>query len=286
MIHRFFLLCATLVFFPLAGLAQEYPNYENTLVNDYADLLDPAQEQALKDDLQSLRDGAGVEMTVLTIATRADFTAGGSLEDFATGLFNTWGIGDPERHDGILIMVVRDDREMRIELGAGYGPGYDSVAASIIRTDFLPAFRNGEYASGILAGTDAVIRQIARRHASGQPAPEPPEQSRNPAPLLAILVFGVVGTSLVATLFGRRIRNRLRRCPQCGQRGMLSERKVLEKPTRKRKGRGEETLTCSHCAYSTTLPYTIGVISSSSGSSSGGSFGGGSSAGGGASGSW
>ncbi len=276
-----------LVLLPLGGMAQEYPAHENTLLNDYADLLEPALEEQLKAEIRALRAETGVELSVLTIASRAEYGTSPSIEAFATGLFNSWGIGDASRNDGILILVVRDDREMRIELGAGYGPGYDSTAARIIRTDFLPAFKQGDYPGGILSGTEAVIRDIARRAAAGQAPPQARQNARGSGWLIVTGVLGALAALVVARLFGRKLRDRLRRCPKCGQRGMHSERHVLKKATRNRKGKGEEHITCLHCDFDMVLPYSIAALSSSSDSSSGGgSFGGGTSAGGGASGSW
>lgn len=137
------------------------PGYSEVYVNDYADLLDKGAEDRIRADLIELYDNTGVEMTVLTIERMADYGHGGTIESFATRLFNTWGIGNAQRNDGVLVLVSRFDREMRIELGSGYGFARDGDMMRVIDTVFLPAFRNDNYQAGIEAGVDETIYQIA-----------------------------------------------------------------------------------------------------------------------------
>ena len=85
----------TLVFLCLAlpglALAQSYPTYENTYVNDYAEVLDTGTENALRARLTALREATGVEATVLTLHTRETWVPGSRLEDFATGSVQSLG---------------------------------------------------------------------------------------------------------------------------------------------------------------------------------------------------
>jgi uncharacterized protein len=155
------------LFLPFATSAQNWPDYENTYINDYADIIEDGAEERITIALTALREETGVEATVLTLYTRWGYEDTDSLEDFATGLFNNWGIGDAERNDGILIMVLSIDREMRIELGSGYGTAFNGEAQDIVDQLFLPAFRAGNYSDGIEAGTSAVIERIAKAHHAG-----------------------------------------------------------------------------------------------------------------------
>jgi uncharacterized protein len=289
---RIFLALALLLA-PLAALAEPYPGHVTTTVNDYANLLEPDMEAKVAAALEALRGETGIEATVLTIETRWAYDPSPSIEVFATGLFNAWGIGDATRNDGILILVVRDDREMRIELGSGYSPEYDLPAQDIINNVMLPEFRNDRYDLGILEGTKAVIEHIARRHAGLAPT-EGSVPIGAPSGGGAGLTFGLIlaevifGAGLLALIFRRRIGQmilRYKTCPQCGARGLTGERRVLTQPTSTTRGAGETITRCSHCSWTLTKSFTIPDTSSSS-SSSGGSFGGGSSSGGGASGRW
>ena len=104
-----------------ATQAQTYPDYSEIYVNDFADLLTNEQESNIRADLNELRTETGIEFTVVTIETMGDYGYSGAIEPFATGLFNQWGVGDADRNDGVMMLVSRYDREMRIEVGSGYG---------------------------------------------------------------------------------------------------------------------------------------------------------------------
>jgi len=136
------------------------PGYNEVYVNDYADLLDTGAEGRIRADLIELYDRTGVEMTVLTIERMADFGHDGVIESFATQLFNTWGIGNATRNDGVLILVSRYDRRMRIELGDGYGYARDGDMKRVVDDIFLPAFKKDAYQRGIEAGVTETIFEI------------------------------------------------------------------------------------------------------------------------------
>lgn len=279
--HLIALLTALLL--PALALAQDYPSYDNIWVNDQAQVLSDPAEERITAELQRLAEETGVQATVLTLHTRWGYP-GESLEAFATALFNDWGIGDAARNDGILVLVLTTDREMRIELGSGYPAGYNAVAQEIIDDVFVPAFGQADFEGGIEAGTTAVADRIAREHAAGN-APQPVAQDDDTGNAARIGVFGALFAVFAGWIaFGRRISDRFRRCPSCGARGIHTTRETLERATRASTGRGRKTVACPHCGHEDSSTYTISRTRSSS--SSGGSFGGGSSSGGGASGRW
>lgn len=283
---RLITILAFIMVLPSLSVAQSWPEHDNIFVNDLAGVLADDAEARLRSELELLRDETGVELTVLTISTRKEYQlSGGTLTEFATGLFNHWGIGDATKNDGILVLLITDNHEMRIELGAGYSDGYDRVAGAIIDRVFLPLLKSGEMTQAIEDGTGAIIDGLARANAAGQPAPEPEASTGGNAGMIFGGGFLVL---ILALIFGKRIKNRMASCPTCGKRGMQTAHTKLEAATKTTKGQGEKTITCTHCDYSSTTQYTIPIIRkrSSSSSSSGGSFGGGSSSGGGASGKW
>ncbi|MFT4742475.1 MAG: hypothetical protein ACI91Z_000448 [Yoonia sp.] len=140
--------------------AQTYPIDHDTYVNDYADLLSDVQETALRKTLIDLRKNRDVEMTVLTIERRSDYGQTVSNEAFATALFNHWGIGHAARNDGILFLVSRSDRDMRIEVGSSYGATHDAALKQIIDRVIIPKFRLDTYDTGIQIGVNHAIREI------------------------------------------------------------------------------------------------------------------------------
>ena len=175
-------LLAVLLFLPIAAWAQNFPDYQSTFVNDYAQVIDAAAKTRITAALRQAREETGVEATVLTIARRADYGDSASIETFAKDLFNAWGIGNAASNDGILILIAVEDREMRIALGSAYPPVWDGVALQIIDHDMLPAFRDGTMAAGIEAGTLAAIDRIARPFSARLGAPAPPPRRSIPPP--------------------------------------------------------------------------------------------------------
>ncbi|MEO1209129.1 MAG: TPM domain-containing protein [Cyanobacteria bacterium J06638_20] len=151
------------------GQAQNaYPPFLDPHVNDYAQVLEANDAATLRSLLTGFQSETGVQAVVLTVDSVHDYSMGdATIESFATNLFNTWGIGDRTRNDGILMLVAVGDREMRIELGMGYDGSYDAVAQSVIDQHMLPYFRDGNYSQGIVAGANAVVNQFN----SASPAP-------------------------------------------------------------------------------------------------------------------
>jgi len=270
-------LIALFLLLPTLLWAQSYPDYESTTVNDFAGLLTPEAEARLDTQLSDLRKETGVEMTVVTLSRQAVFAPDQTLEQFATGLFNHWGVGNAQSNDGVMVLVLHSDRAMRIELGDAYDRDWDRAAARVIDRAFLPAFREDRYQDGIEAGVSDTIRTIVMPFQDGSAAPS----GSSIGDWVVKALFGVFGAGFLAVIFKDKF-VKLKRCPSCGTRGLSRSRKVLRSASKTSTGDGEMTTRCANCTYLDVRPYTISRISSSSGSS----FGGGSSGGGGASGRW
>lgn len=277
----FSILWVVLVAFSTPVAAQNFPEYDNVFVNDHAGILSPETIGKLKAELEALSAETGIELTVLTLKRRELHAPEMSLEDFATALFDTWGIGDKSRNDGILVMVLRQDREMRIELGAGYGRAWDSAAQTVIDRSFLPAFKSYDYDKGVLEGTRDVIDTIALPFSQGAEAPKGDSSGL----WWGLGIFGGIGALVFGGLRLPHWRAARRVCPSCGQRGMSLSRRTLNAATYASTGTGEQTFACKHCDHAETSTYTISRRTRSKSGGSGG-FGGGRSGGGGASGRW
>lgn len=150
----------TLLAFPSAVLAQTYPDYSELYVNDYANILTASEEQDIRTDLTELRTKRGIEFTVLTIPRMEDYGHTGSIESFATGLFNYWGVGNAQRNDGVMMLISRYDRKMRIEVGSGYGTSLNQPLKQIIDNTITPRFKDDDYYGGISRGVDSVVYQL------------------------------------------------------------------------------------------------------------------------------
>lgn len=143
---------------PLLLAQATYPARQDPLINDYATLIEPQDAEQIRAVLQQLRSTYGIEATVVTVPSIATYGTGdATVEAFATRLFNTWGVGDAQRNDGVLVLLSLGDRTVRIELGRGYSSAYDARMKTVIDEYMLPHFRNGSYSFGLRRGVEAMV---------------------------------------------------------------------------------------------------------------------------------
>ena len=145
--------------FLLAGspaLAQSFPALTGRVV-DQAELLDPAQEQALTTKLEALETQSQRQLVVATISDLEGY----DIADYGYRLGRKWGIGDKDRNDGALLIIAPNERRMRIEVGFGLEAYLtDALSSQIIRNDITPKFKAGDFPGGIAAGADSIIAQL------------------------------------------------------------------------------------------------------------------------------
>lgn len=276
----------------LPGLAQSIPPPLSDTVSDYTATLPAAAVERLSAALAAGRAETGVHVVLAVIDRRADHGGGGErLDAFATRWFNAWGIGDAARNDGVLILVAQGDREMRIALGAGYGPVWDNRAQRVIDSFMLPAFRDGRIDAGIEAGVAATIDLIARPFAENRPVTET-EGFTEPGFDWTLLLFLCTFGGLAAWRFRRGLADIalvLRRCPACHARGLERRRETLREPDETTRGEARDAVLCPACGRQSgarLVPIPSLAEARRAASSGSGGFGGGRSSGGGASGRW
>jgi uncharacterized protein len=278
----------------LTALAQGgFPQRGDPYVNDLAGVLPPESEAKIRAWLTTLQQDAEIEMTVLTIESVRDYASPTtSIESFATRLFNAWRIGSQPANRGMLLLMAVDDREIRLELGAGYDSSYDRRAEDIINEFILPRFRREDYDGGLEMGVRAAIHMATGEWPEGG-APNLFEQLGD---LLAglnsttcLIVLGVLAAGAGGTFWWRESH----RCPNCNHISLDISSSVIEYATHYSEGQKEVHKYCPNCQYTTTEMRSIPRISdsdndndSSSGSSGSSSSGGGYSSGGGATGKW
>lgn len=132
--------------------------YLSGRVNDYAQILSEDARELLSEKLREHEDSTTNQVVVLTLPS----LQGESIEDFSNEVFNAWGLGQQGQDNGILIIVVPDERRMRIEVGYGLETSVpDIMAGRIIREVMTPRFRDGDFDGGILEGTQALIDILA-----------------------------------------------------------------------------------------------------------------------------
>lgn len=152
-------------------------------INDYANALSAADRARLEQRL-ARREGASTNQVVVAIFRSL---RGESLEDYAIRLAQAWRVGQKGLDNGVIFLIVLDDRRMRLEVGYGLeGKLTDATASSILREAVAPRFREGRVADGIAAGLDAIDQAIAGTYArSGVRA-----RSDEGIPLIGLAVLG------------------------------------------------------------------------------------------------
>jgi len=177
--------------------------YFSGRVVDQAEVLSGPARNRIGTMLQAHQRATGNQIAILTI----DGIGSESIEDFAVRVFESWQLGEPEKNNGVLILVAPRERRMRIEAGYGLEGIFTDVAADrIIRNLMAPRFREGNYDVGIEAGATGVIQILNGRlpAAAEDDWAAPPRSDANfhvqPAPmalaqriLVSLFVFGIIG---------------------------------------------------------------------------------------------
>lgn len=148
-----------LLVLPALALA-DFPTHTG-YVNDFTQLLSEAARTELEQLLRETEQQTTAEIAVAIVPS----LDGMSVEEYANRLFQEWGVGKEKLDNGVLVLVAPSEREMRIEVGYGLEPVLpDGLAGEIIRTNFLPRFRDDDYEAGIRDGVARVVDVVKRRH--------------------------------------------------------------------------------------------------------------------------
>ncbi|MCB2065979.1 MAG: TPM domain-containing protein [Erythrobacter sp.] len=135
-----------------------FPPRPDGPVYDGANILSPATEAQLDQQLRDYNRETGHAIIIATIPS----LEGANLESYATALFTDWGIGGEQRDTGLLLLIARDDRKMRIEVGYGLHPYFGGIMAGRVINDVItPRFREGDFDGGVTQGVAAILAHLA-----------------------------------------------------------------------------------------------------------------------------
>lgn len=147
------------MFFVISVAAQSFPAPAGR-VNDFANVIDSAAEAEIDRRLDLLEQQTSSEIAVATVPS----LDGMSVDEYANRLFKEWGVGQAKQDNGVLVLVAPNEREMRIEVGYGLESVLpDGLAGQVIRDDFTPRFRDGDYTAGIQNGV-MRLADIVEKH--------------------------------------------------------------------------------------------------------------------------
>ncbi|MDO9406759.1 MAG: TPM domain-containing protein [Polaromonas sp.] len=189
------------------SLAQQALPALSARVMDQTGTLDASQLAAIEAKLEAFEKSNGSQVVVLMVAT----TAPEDIADYTQRLGDAWKIGRREVGDGVLFVIAKDDRRLRIATAKTLeGAIPDLMAKRILDGAVTPAFRGGDYAGGIEAGVDQILARIR-----GENLPLPDEQPSRSNGLasgfdvmdaLVFLVFAVpIGSAVLRGMFGNKI---------------------------------------------------------------------------------
>jgi uncharacterized protein len=175
-------------------------------VEDKANIVSDAVEERLNGYLQELEQKTGAQMIVLTINTTGDIP----IEAYAIELATKWKLGQAGKDNGVLVVIAKDDRAYRIEVGYGLeGVLPDSFCGTVGRTYFVPNFRKGHFSEGIFQGVAVMVHKIAEESGveiKGMPsiAELRKESAGRQNPFLSLLILLVILPFFIRHLFNRR----------------------------------------------------------------------------------
>lgn len=173
----------------------------DTPVIDTTGTLDAATRQNLEAQARALQQRKGSQLQVLVVPT----TEPEDIAQYAVRAFEQWKIGRKGVDDGVLLVVAKQDRRVRIEVGYGLeGAIPDATASRVIQEYLVPHFRSGDYAGGISEASAALTKLI-----DGEPLPAPMADNRGEEnggggeSLLVALFVAFIVAQVVRAIFGR-----------------------------------------------------------------------------------
>lgn len=157
-----FFLLLVLILFSNSSAQPEIPHLRNW-ATDFTNTLAPQELQNLNFRLKAYEDTTSNQLVSLMISTLDGYP----LEEYSYSVAEKNKIGTKEKSNGTLLLVVKNDRKMRIEVGYGLeGVLPDALTSSIIRNEIAPYFRRNEYYAGITSGINAIIAAIGGEYKS------------------------------------------------------------------------------------------------------------------------
>lgn len=183
-------------------------------VVDNADLLPADAESQLVSELAEFEARSSDQVVVATIES----LNGENLEDYANRLFRFWELGQDGLNNGVLFLIARNDRKIRIEVGYGLeGVLTDALAKTIIETVVVPRFRAGSFSVGITEGTGMILKVLSGDTAELESRRQQFDQSARDEVdwvgyvfivVWCVLFFGPIIFAIGAPIFGKRIGKR------------------------------------------------------------------------------
>jgi uncharacterized protein len=168
-------------------------------VTDLTGTLSAEDRAALTASLASLEKDKGAQIVIVLLPT----TQPESIEQFGIRLAETWKIGRKGVDDGVIVIVAKDDRRMRIEVGYGLeGAIPDAIAKRIVAEQMAPRFRTGDFAGGLRATVDALDKVIRGEALPAPAKASTPPSGADPGDSLTFLLIVLFMGGAIRSMFG------------------------------------------------------------------------------------
>lgn len=155
-------------------------------VVDAAGLLDAAAAARLEAQLGQFESASGIQLVVATLPDLQGYT----IEEFGYQLGRSWGIGQKDSNNGVLLIVAQAERKVRIEVGYGLeGTLTDALSSSIINSVIVPRFKAGRFEDGIEQGAAAIMQALRGEY---QPQRRAEPASRGGLLILLVMFMAVM----------------------------------------------------------------------------------------------
>lgn len=149
-----------LLLFPSTSWALVKPT-SNFYINDYANILSSETENYILQRSLALNEVDGTQIVVVTIQT----LNGMSIEEYANKLYNSFGIGDREKNNGLLLLLALEEREFRVEVGDGLGDILPDGKTGRFQDEYIiPYLKENDWDNGIKNGYDAFYAEIVEKN--------------------------------------------------------------------------------------------------------------------------
>ena len=199
--RRFILHFLLVLLLPLTAAALDVPKVTG-YVNDHAGLISSATELKIENFLRGFEGSDSTQLVVLTI----DSLEGESLEEYSLKVAESWKIGQKDKDNGALLLIAKQERKIRIEVGYGLeGKLTDLLSGRIIDNEIKPRFKAGDFEGGIVAGITSMAKAVRGEYTGTGTTSR--KKKRNPLGSLALLLFLGPGLMLLGG-GGRRGRHR------------------------------------------------------------------------------
>ncbi|TAF65580.1 MAG: hypothetical protein EAZ55_08450 [Cytophagales bacterium] len=175
-------------------------------VNDYVGVLENNDKNYLEKTLREYDKTTSTQIAIVIVRSLEGVT----IAEYANELFRKWGIGQKNKDNGILILIVTEDRAVRIELGYGVEAYItDTDAANIVKTQMIPHLKERKYGEALQKATETLIKQL--QSADFRANTEPTKAWYNSYRVIIIFAVLIVAVIFLLTfLFRKKKRNKLR----------------------------------------------------------------------------